>query len=129
MVGSLVDLWRDHGPAFGENGTFSGYLYSAEAERVIKAHAATHPPLPPQGSTPLFMYLAWHLVHSPLEVPALYFDPRCSDSKNRQGGDTKVMRSMSRHATYVIESLRQLRPRCNVWFVGGLGVNVADDER
>jgi len=52
-----------------------------------------------------------------------------SDSKNRQGGDTKVMRSMSRHATYVIESLRQLRPRCNVWFVGGLGVNVADDER
>ena len=52
-----------------------------------------------------------------------------SDSKTRQGGDTKVMRSMSRHATYVIESLRQLRPRCNVWFVGGLGVHVADEER
>ena len=35
VVGKLVDLWRDHGPAYGENGTFSGYLYSAEAERVI----------------------------------------------------------------------------------------------
>jgi len=42
---------------------------------------------------------------------------------------SKVMRSMSRHATYVIESLRQLRPRCKVWFVGGLGVNVEDSER
>jgi hypothetical protein len=52
-----------------------------------------------------------------------------SDSKTRQGGDSKVMRSMSRHATYVIESLRQLRPRCNVWFVGGLGVRVAQEER
>ena len=60
VVGSLVDLWRDHGPAYGENGTFSGYLYSAEGERVIAAHNA---------STPLFMYLAWHLVHSPLEAP------------------------------------------------------------
>lgn len=33
---------------------------------------------------PLFMYLAWHLVHSPLEVPPLYFDPKCEDNKNRQ---------------------------------------------
>jgi hypothetical protein len=52
-----------------------------------------------------------------------------SDSKVRQRGDTKVMRSMSRHATYVIERLRQLRPRCNVRFVGGLAVDVADGER
>ena len=52
-----------------------------------------------------------------------------SDSTKRQGGDTKVMRSMSRHATYVIENLRQLRPRCNVWFVGGLAVDVDDADR
>ena len=52
-----------------------------------------------------------------------------SDSTKRQRGDSKVMRSMSRHATYVIESLRQLRPRCNVWFVGGLAVDVDDADR
>lgn len=52
-----------------------------------------------------------------------------SDSKKRQGGDSKVMRSMSRHATYVIESLRHLRNRCNVWFVGGLGVHIAEEDR
>ena len=79
VVGALVDLWRDRGPAVGENGTFSGLLYSREAERVIAQHAAA------RGSdTPLFMYLAWHLVHSPLEVPSHYFDPRCADSKQRQ---------------------------------------------
>ena len=83
ICGDLVDLWRDHGPAFGENGTFSGTLYSSEAERVIKDHAAAH--LAPGGDgAPLFMYLAWHLVHSPLEAPPRYFDPRCADSKNRQ---------------------------------------------
>ncbi|EOD26635.1 hypothetical protein EMIHUDRAFT_236678 [Emiliania huxleyi CCMP1516] len=37
-VGELVDLWRDDKPAFGENGTFSGFLYAGEAERVIHAH-------------------------------------------------------------------------------------------
>ena len=79
VMGELVDLWRDHAPAIGENGTFSGYLYSREAQRVIKTHAATY-----GAAHPLFMYLAWHLVHAPLEVPTHYFDPKCADSPQRQ---------------------------------------------
>jgi arylsulfatase A-like enzyme len=79
VVGELVDLWRDHAPAIGENGTFSGYLYSREAQRVIKTHAATY-----GAAHPLFMYLAWHLVHAPLEAPTHYFDPTCADSPHRQ---------------------------------------------
>jgi hypothetical protein len=83
VVGALVDLWRDRGPAYGENGTFSGTLYANEAIRVIKKHAETYP----EGGNnrrPLFMFLGWHLVHSPLEVPTRYFDPTCADNKNRQ---------------------------------------------
>lgn len=62
--GKIVDLWRDHGPAFGENGTFSGYLYGREAVNVIQNHAANY------SSQPLFMYLAWHLVHAPVSLCA-----------------------------------------------------------
>ena len=55
-MGKLVDLWRDKGPAYGENGTFSGYLYTSEAQRVIQKHAALHPD-GTNKSKPLFMYL------------------------------------------------------------------------
>ena len=52
-----VDLWQDHGPAPtsgpGSNGTYSAYLYTAEAVRVIETL--------PTGA-PLFMYFAAHEV-------------------------------------------------------------------
>ena len=41
------DLWRNHGPAVGENGTFSTLLYGPEAVKVVMAHPV---------SSPLFMY-------------------------------------------------------------------------
>ena len=71
---SFVDLWRDHGPAFGENGTFSTYIYTREAVRVIEAHAALNrreraTAASTAAVTPLFMYLSWHAVHTPLEAP------------------------------------------------------------
>ena len=51
----LSRVLKFHSPAFGENGTFSGELYAAEAVRVIVDHSTTYP------DQPLFMYLAWHL--------------------------------------------------------------------
>ena len=75
-MGDLVDLWRDHSPAFGENGTFSGELYAAEAVRVIVDHSTTYP------DQPLFMYLAWNVVHAPCEAPQ-----HCIDQNRRGHGD------------------------------------------
>lgn len=46
--------------------------------RVIEEHASNY------TSQPLFIYLAWHLVHSPLEAPVRFLDPECSDNKDRQ---------------------------------------------
>ena len=81
-----VDLWRDNGPAYGENGkcsrslcdlaalpqrsgctgTYSAFLYTHEALRNIASHNV---------NTPMFMYLAYQNMHCPLQVPASYEIP------------------------------------------------------
>jgi arylsulfatase B len=66
-AGALVDLWRDHGPAHGENGTYSCDLYGGEVQKVIAAH---------EPSKPLFVYLPMHDTHSPYECTAKWMDPR-----------------------------------------------------
>jgi len=42
------------------NGTYTGYLFAEEAVRTITAH---------DSRTPLFLYLALHNTHAPLEAP------------------------------------------------------------
>ena len=65
-IESCVDLWRDNGPAYGENGTYSAFLYTHEALRNIASHNV---------NTPMFMYLAYQNMHCPLQVPTSYEIP------------------------------------------------------
>ena len=64
--GGAVDLWMDHGPAFGMNGTYSTEIYAPRAVEIISKHDA---------SQPLFLYLPWHVTHTPLEAPDSYLYP------------------------------------------------------
>ena len=45
----IVDLWNTSVPAYGKNGTYSAFLYTAEAIRIIRNHS---------GLKPLFLYYA-----------------------------------------------------------------------
>ena len=36
------DLWRNHGPAVGENGTYSTLLYGPEAVKIVKEHPVSN---------------------------------------------------------------------------------------
>jgi arylsulfatase B len=69
-----VDLWRDHGPAYGENGTYSCELYSAEALRVVAEH---------DPKDPLFLYYAFQNTHEPYQCPTQYQDPGVDYAERR----------------------------------------------
>lgn len=50
----------------GKNGTYTGLLFANEAVCVIHEHAAK------RSTQPVFMYLALHDTHAPLEAPWTY---------------------------------------------------------
>ena len=74
---SNYDLWRQDAsgapgafpgsPTYGLNGTYgddatySGYIFGARAVEIIEAHNHT--------AAPIFMYLALHNTHTPVEAP------------------------------------------------------------
>lgn len=71
------------------NGTFSTELYVMEATRLIRQHAALYPSNTEASATgpskPFYLYLAWHVVHMPLEAPraALALQPNLTNPNRR----------------------------------------------
>jgi hypothetical protein len=51
-----VDLWRDGAPAWGENGTYNGYLYPQQAITYIESQRD------PPG--PMFLFMAFQEVRT-----------------------------------------------------------------
>lgn len=80
----FVDLWQTDGntsgPAVGQNGTYSCELYGNKAV----AHISAHDP-----SVPLFFYVAFHDVHTPLQCPQRYLPPGAAAARKPQGRMTK----------------------------------------
>ena len=77
---SPVDLWDTDKPAHGVNGTgpdnYEEGLFKEHVLDVVKNH---------DTSTPLFLYYAPHIVHTPLQVPQSYVDKfTFIDDKDRQ---------------------------------------------
>ena len=84
----FVDFWRDVEPARGENGTaYGAYQYTAEALRIIRAQGererrrvAVSGDGGEQGDVgseggegrPMFMYLAYQIMHGPNQAPDNY---------------------------------------------------------
>jgi hypothetical protein len=80
--GALVDMTNNTGahlsPASPSlNGTFSADITTDAVVEVLNAHPE---------DTPIFLYVAYHAVHTPLEVPEAYSKPYESrvDDRDRQ---------------------------------------------
>jgi len=55
------------------NGTYSAYVFAAEAERVISDYASRR--AAGETTKDLFLYLAWQSVHAPVQAPDQYVEP------------------------------------------------------
>ena len=106
MEGNAVDLWRDHGPAYGENGTkYSCDLYGDEALQIVEKHDFE--------TTPIFMYLPMHDTHSPYEAPPRWLDPRIT---NPDHASRQLMQGMLTCTDSALGNLTAaLRAKPGVW--------------
>ena len=52
---AIVDLWNTSAPAAGRNGTYSAFLYTNEAVRIIRNHSSSSSE---SNNAPLFLYYA-----------------------------------------------------------------------
>lgn len=64
---TVIDLFRDAAPAYGENGTDNTGAFAREACAIVRSYAA-HRDRQAQERQPLFLYLALQDVHSPFQV-------------------------------------------------------------
>ena len=64
-----LDLWDGLNVAPNYTGVYSTHLYTMKATDIIETHARSSNP------KPLFLYLSYQAVHSPLEVPNSYVEP------------------------------------------------------
>ena len=55
-----TDLWNTTHEAWGMNGTYDAFMYTAVGQQIIEAHD--------YSSAPLLLMLMFHNVHEPMEV-------------------------------------------------------------
>ena len=102
----MVDLWDTDKPAHGVNGTgpdkYEEGLFKERLLKIVNDH---------DTSTPLFLYYAPHIVHTPLEVPDSYASKfSFIDDKDRQ-----MYRAMVNYLDDVVGELVDALKKKGMW--------------
>ena len=93
-----IDLYRNDGPAFGENGTYSDYLFTTEAVKVIEEH---------NTASPLFLYFAIHNVHRPLQAPPELVDMYPETGYNISTNRRRIFNAMHTAVDFSLSNITQ----------------------
>eukprot|EP00051_Salpingoeca_urceolata_P032595 m.16473 g.16473 ORF g.16473 m.16473 type:complete len:669 (-) comp5258_c0_seq2:215-2221(-) len=102
-----VDLWHNEAPARTYNGTYSAYMYSDYAIKVIQNFSAGK-----MDGEQLFMYLAWHDTHEPLEAPPRYFYPPLYKDNT---ATRLTYNAMARALDEAVGNVTSALQRANLW--------------
>jgi arylsulfatase B len=78
--GGYIDLHDNNISVFDQNGSYSAVLFANKSIEVIEAH-----PVVGMEKTPLFLYLAFQSIHSPIQAPQEWVQPyEWIEAKNRR---------------------------------------------
>ena len=69
MASGYIDLHDNNASVFTANGSYSATLFANKTIEVIEAHPTA------AGSPPLFIYLAFQSIHSPIQAPDEWVAP------------------------------------------------------
>ena len=102
IIGCAVDFWKNDAPD-PRNGTYDAYVFRDDLTSIITSH---------DPSTPLFLYLPLHNVHSPFQAPQEWLDIYPENSTCSQRRIYQAMVSVADNVTgHVVELLK----KANMW--------------
>jgi leishmanolysin-like peptidase len=100
-AGCAVDFWKNNGPDH-RNGTYDAWIYKKDIETIF----ASHPP-----ATPLFLYLAFHNVHSPYQAP----DDVLARQSPALCNGRRTLAAMVEVSTLEVQSVVVVGSQCSKW--------------
>ena len=95
-----LDLRDNNGPVYSKDGHYSTHMFTEHAENIISRHAEK------SSSSPLFLYMAYEAVHSPLEVPKSYEEKYSfikDDNRRRYAGMVDTLDEGVRNITHALK--------------------------
>ncbi|KAL3924988.1 MAG: hypothetical protein SGILL_000701 [Bacillariaceae sp.] len=121
-----IDLFRDNRPAYGENGTYTSYLWGREAVRVIEDNAAYNKKATETSASdkenekdgtyrPMFLYLALHNVHQPVEAPEEFLEQYPESDYNFTTMPRRYYNSMAFSVDQVIDNVTKALQRTGMY--------------
>ena len=79
---------------------YSVYIYGNETVRLIRRHAALY------ASSPLYVYLAWNVVHAPDEAPAWAVAENPGESNKQRQLFAGMLSALDVGVRHVIDELK-----------------------
>ncbi|KAK2159862.1 hypothetical protein NP493_1683g00022 [Ridgeia piscesae] len=100
-----LDLHDGDKPVWNETGVYSTQLFTSRAEKIITDHAKQSP------DKPLFLYLPYQAVHSPLQVPQRYLD----QYKNIKDHDRRIYAGMVSCMDEGVQNITKTLEKFDMW--------------